>query len=470
MDREDRGDQAFGVIEEDTIAAISTSMSQAGIGIVRMSGEDAFSIADQVFRPVSGKAYQHKDNRRLRYGHIVDGDQLVDEVLVSYMEGPYTYTREDIVEINTHGGAVSLRRVLDLVLNKGARLAEPGEFTRRAFLNGRMDLAQAEATLDIINARTEKAQQMAEDQLAGSLSSQVHEIKEKLLDLLSHMEYAINFMEDAQEDLPRAPMVDLAQSIREDLDRLLQSSQDGRLVREGINTVIVGKPNVGKSSLLNAILKDNRAIVTDVPGTTRDSIEESYNLDGILFNLVDTAGIRTTEDLVESMGVDRTLQLMDRADLVLVLVDGSKPLDEEDRKIFAQVQGRTGLVLVNKEDLGVKPETLSEVQSLDLATLTISAKQGSGLDQVKKTIQDLFFSNRIAESNDPVVTNIRHIHLLQAAKEDLDSAISAFEAEFTLDAIEVDVRSAYQYLAEITGEAVDDDVLNKIFNDFCIGK
>lgn len=466
---------AIGTMEQDTIAAISTSMGEAGIGIVRISGKDAFSIAEAVFVPAVGKEYEKKYNKKLRYGWIKDGNETIDEVLVSFMEKPHTYTAEDVIEINAHGGAVSVKRILDLILSKGARLAEKGEFTKRAFLNGRMDLTQAEAVIDVIDAKTTTAHEQAVKQLGGSISNEIGELKIKMLEILSHIEYSINFMEDAEEDLPIEPVVEKIENLLEEIQKLLVTSEQGRIIREGIRTVIVGKPNVGKSSLLNALLKYSRAIVTDIPGTTRDSIEESYNLNGIQLRLFDTAGIRETEDVVEALGVDRSRSLMKKADLVLAIVDGSNEISDEDRELFEEAADRPIIFLKNKIDLGVSKSVEDfqkeiEKKYSDMKWVSISAKNGGGIDDLQRTIMDYFFKNSISHDDGLVITNMRHKKLLENAENDLKQSLGGIKNGFTLDAIEVDCRAAYKKLCEITGEAMDDDVLNRIFQSFCIGK
>ena len=465
-----------GAMEGDTIAAISTSMGEAGIGIVRLSGPEAFAVAERLFKPVTGRRYRPEDNRKLRFGRIVDtAGHIVDEVLVSFMKGPHTYTAEDVVEINAHGGAVSVRRILGLVLEHGVRLADRGEFTRRAFLNGRMDLAQAEAVLDIIDARTTKAHEQAVAQLSGRLSSAVGALKRDTLDLLAHLEYAINFMEDAQEELPVSPMIEKAEAIAVTMQRMIDSAERGRLVRDGIKTVIVGKPNVGKSSLLNALLDDNRAIVTDIPGTTRDAIEESYNLDGVQLRLIDTAGIRETEDIVEAMGVDRSRALAGQADLILAIFDGANGCDAADIELYRAFAHREIIYIMNKSDLPRHPsaeafEAQVRMESPDAIWVELSARERNGLDALQDAIAGRFFDNGFIQNDEVTVTNIRHAQLLKEAHADLRAGLDALNAGVALDACEVDLRSCYQKLAEITGESMDDDILNKIFHDFCIGK
>lgn len=465
-----------GTMEADTIAAIATSTGEAGIGIVRISGPEAFAIGSLLFRAANGRRIDGSSVRKLLYGHIYDEDRVVDEVLISFQPGPHTYTVEDVVEINGHGGPISMRRILELVLRSGARLAEPGEFTKRAFLNGRLDLSQAEAVRDIISARTTAAHEQALRQLSGSVSSSVSPIREEILDLLSHLEYAINFMEDAQEDLPVDPMIEKARKISSEISALLASAERGRIIRDGIRTVIAGQPNVGKSSLLNALLRDNRAIVTDIPGTTRDAIEESYNLDGVLLRLIDTAGIRETEDIVEALGVDRSRALIDEADLVLAILDGSRVPEESEEKLFEEISKKENAIyLMNKTDLTVCPEALAFRKRFierhpDSIWIDIAARTGDGLDRLQQAILDLFFDGRLEQDDSAMITNIRHRDLLSEAQRELSTVAEDLEAGIALDAVEVDCRSAYRKLCEITGDSMEDEVLDRIFRDFCIGK
>lgn len=475
MAKEHTGLSPLGTVEGDTIVAISTSMAQAGIGIVRLSGPQAFSLADQIFHTPSGRPYSDQDQRKMRYGHIMDGAQELDEVLCVYMKAPHTYTVEDVVEIDCHGGSVSVRKVLALLLKKGARLADPGEFTKRAFLNGRLDLAQAEAVEDIITAKTNLAQQNALGQLRGGLSLPLQAIKDQLLSLLAQVEYSINFMEDAQEELPRTPLIDQADQVIEQITGLLEGAETGRLLREGIRTVIVGRPNVGKSSLLNALLREERAIVTDIPGTTRDAIEESYQVKGLPLRLVDTAGIRKTADPVESLGVGRSMALLKEADLVLLLIDGTQPLLSEDLDLLAQTKDQVRILLLNKADQGLQEKTREAVRLADSSSpgspmLALSAKTGQGLSDLEKTIHTLFFGAEEHHQSESLLSNLRQIDLLEKAQQALEEARKALRAGVSLDALDVDLQFAYQKLAEITGEAIEEDVLNKIFQNFCVGK
>lgn len=456
---------------EKTIAAISTAIGEAGIGIVRMTGPKSHDIAKDVFRNFKGNVIEEINNRKLQYGHIVDEDIVVDEVLIAFMKNPYTYTREDMVEIYCHGGSIAVRKVLNLLLSKGAFLAERGEFTKRAFLNGRLDLSQAEAVIDLIDAKTDKSYEASLNQLSGGLRDEIKELKDKILDMLTRVEFSINFMEDLQDELPVEPVLEIGEQVIKRIDELLNSANKGRILREGIKTVIVGKPNVGKSSLLNAILKENRAIVTDIPGTTRDTIEEYIDLGGVSIKLIDTAGIRDTEDVVESIGVNKSISLIESADLVIGIFDMSSELDEEDVKIIELLKDRKSIILLNKHDLKVLADKEKIYEIFDKNNIIdMSIVENRGIKELEQAILDMFFDGEIKLTDDTIVTNVRHTHLLTQAKESLDSCLADIRAGYPLDAVEIDLRNAYTLLGEITGESIADDVLDKIFNDFCIGK
>lgn len=452
---------------EKTIAAISTATGEAGIGIVRMSGEKAFEIADKVFKPANSTEFH---NRKMTYGHIEEEGQLIDEVLISYMKGPKTYTTEDMVEIYTHGGIISVRKVLALLLKKGADTAGPGEFTKRAFLNGRLDLSQAEAVIDMIQAKTEKAYDASLEQLEGSLQKEIYTIRQKLLDILAHIEYSINFLEDGQEELEDTIIEEKGREILEDLERLYLSSNQGKIVREGIQTTIVGKPNVGKSSLLNALIRENKAIVTDIPGTTRDVIEEYIDLGGFALKIVDTAGIRETEDVVESLGVNKSLEFIETADLVIALFDASRVLDQEDRQILELLKNRKSIIVLNKSDL----EKKWEKEELDLPEntpiLELSVLKGEGIGDLEDKILSLFYEGEVVQKSDVLVTNVRHRDLIGKAIESMERVLNDYTMGIPIDCLEVDVKSTWEILGEITGETIEDDVLDKIFKEFCVGK
>ncbi len=453
---------------DDTIAAISTPLGQGGIGLVRISGPDALKIARSLFRPARGKADADWRPFHLRYGHIADPltREHVDEVLVSYMPAPRTYTRQDVVEINCHGGIVPLRKVLELALREGARLAEPGEFTLRAFLNGRIDLAQAEAVLDIVNAHTEAALRLAVDQLDGRLSGQVRQVRQRLLSVMAYLEATIDFVED---DIPPQDVRPDLREAAEALSHLLRGADQGIIYRQGIRTAIIGRPNVGKSSLLNALLRADRAIVTPIPGTTRDTLEETLNLGGIPLVLVDTAGIaNASTDPVERLGIERSRDALRRADLVLMVIDGSQPLQTEDADIARLTEGRPTVVVVNKTDL---PELVDLSDFLPGAPRArVSALTGEGLDALRKTILDKVLGGEVLASDSIFVTSTRHKDILTRALEHVQAALGTLEQGLPADFVTIDLRAALDLLGEITGQTFTEDLLDNIFSNFCIGK
>lgn len=451
---------------DDCIAAISSATGEAGIGIVRMTGEGCVDVLDSVFK----RANENADliNRKMTYGHIVDDNEIVDEVLVCYMKAPHTYTREDVVEIYTHGGVVAVRKVLEVLLNNGARLAEAGEFTKRAFLNGRIDLSQAEAIIDMIKAKTDKAYSVSMKQLEGSVNRNIKQLRDKLLDMLSHVEYSINFTEDMQDELDNTPVLNEGKEVLDKLKKLSESANRGRIIRDGINTTIIGKPNVGKSSLLNALLKENRAIVTDIPGTTRDVIEEYIDLDGISLKINDTAGIRDTEDIVEKIGVEKSVSFISDSDLIIAIFDSSREFDDEDRKILDLIRDKKSIVLLNKIDLDGGFDFDENLEGIEV--IHTSIKNNEGIEELENKIIEMFNDGYIEANNDNIITNIRHRDIINKAIKSLESSLHDMEAGVPIDCFEVDLRNAWEILGEITGETVDDDVLNKIFSDFCIGK
>lgn len=451
---------------DDCIAAISSATGEAGIGIVRMTGEGCVDVLDSVFKRANDNA--DLINRKMTYGHIVDDNEIVDEVLVCYMKAPHTYTREDVVEIYTHGGVVAVRKVLEVLLNNGARLAEAGEFTKRAFLNGRIDLSQAEAIIDMIKAKTDKAYSVSMKQLEGSVNRNIKNLRDKLLDMLSHVEYSINFTEDMQDELDNTPVLNEGKEVLDKLKKLSESANRGRIIRDGINTTIIGKPNVGKSSLLNALLKENRAIVTDIPGTTRDVIEEYIDLDGISLKINDTAGIRDTEDIVEKIGVEKSVSFISDSDLIIAIFDSSREFDDEDRKILDLIRDKKSIVLLNKIDLDGEFDVDENLEGIEV--IHTSIKNNEGIEDLENKIIEMFNDGYIEANNDNIITNIRHRDIINKAIKSLESSLHDMEAGVPIDCFEVDLRNAWEILGEITGETVDDDVLNKIFSDFCIGK
>lgn len=457
----------------DTIAAISTSVGEAGIGIVRMSGKDAIHIGDKIFRGKKVKSLKDVENRKLTYGHIVDPEtgQVVDEVLIACMKEPYTYTRENMVEIYCHGGIIAVKKVLELTLKNGARLAEPGEFTKRAFLNGRLDLAQAEAVIDVIRAKTDKSLEVSINQLEGSISSRVKDIMDILLQMLAHINAAIDFSEEDMEDIDYEDLEAKAIQVKEQIEKLLNTADRGKILREGLNTVILGKPNVGKSSLLNAILRENRAIVTNIPGTTRDIIEEYVNIDGIPLKIVDTAGIRETDNLVEKIGVDRAREMVDKADLILAVFDISKPLTDEDREIIELIKDKDVIVLLNKVDLPKEfDEDLIEAKLPGKKIIKTSMKNKLGIEKLEEEIKNMFYSGQLDMESDVMITNVRHKNQLVKALKNIEDSLEAIRLNLSIDCIEVDVKACWENLGEISGDTVSEDIIDKIFSEFCIGK
>ncbi|MCB2356633.1 tRNA uridine-5-carboxymethylaminomethyl(34) synthesis GTPase MnmE [Clostridium estertheticum] len=456
--------------EFDTIAAISTSIGEGGISIIRISGDKAINIVDSIFVGNNNRKLNDFKSYTMRYGHIIDKDGVrLDEVIISYMKGPKSFTAEDTIEINCHGGVVGTNRILQEVIRSGARIAEPGEFTKRAFLNGRIDLSQAEAVMDIIRAKTELSMKSALMQSEGSISREIKNVRNKLLSVIAHIEVTVDYPEEDIEDVTANEVREEVTLIISEIDMLLSTADEGKILREGLSTVIVGKPNVGKSSLLNALVKEKRAIVTEVPGTTRDAIEEYISIEGIPVKIVDTAGIRETDDIVEKIGVETSKQKIDEADLVILMLDSSMDLSREDIEIIDYIKEKKYIVLLNKSDLGGKID-ISELRNLKSKYITeISIKTGFGLDDLKNNIKDLFFNGEI-KTEGVFVTNNRHKQSLIRAKENLESSLNALEYTSAIDLASIDIRNAWMNLGEITGEALDEDIIHKIFSEFCLGK
>jgi len=459
--------------QDDTIAAISTALGEGGIGIVRLSGNTVFEVIGQVFRSARHIPVQNLKSHHVYYGTIVDpeNEQVVDEVLLTVMRTPYSYTREDVVEINCHGGLIPLKKTLELVLKNGARLAEPGEFTKRAFLNGRIDLAQAEAVIDIIRAKTDAGLNVAVNQLSGSLSAIAKEIKASITQMLAHIEASIDFPEHDIEEVTEQFLLDNSQQVLAQLDNLIATAENGKVLREGLRTVIVGKPNVGKSSLLNALLKEKRAIVTEIPGTTRDIIEEIININGIPVKLIDTAGIRETNDLIEKIGIEKTKEFMDQADLILFILDASKELSAEDYAILELVKRQKVIFLLNKIDLEVKLQN-GELENIvkDRPLIRMSVKNNKGITELEDLITELFLSGDVNIKNGTIVTNIRHKDALNRARANIQDAINAINNAVPVDLVAIDLKAAFAAIGEITGESITEDILDQIFAQFCIGK
>ncbi len=454
---------------DDTIAAISTPVGEGGIGIVRLSGPDALAILRNIFlRGRKRSAIRKLQPYHLTYGHVVDPetDQTLDEVLVAYMPAPWTYTRQDVVEINCHGGIVPLRRVLELCLRYGARLASPGEFTLRAFLNGRIDLAQAEAVLDIVRAKTAASLRVAVGQLDGRLSHEVHQVRAQMVDVLSWLEASVDFAED--EIPPRDVAPDL-EKVQGRLERLLSTADQGIVYRQGVRTAIIGRPNVGKSSLLNALLRTSRAIVTPIPGTTRDTLEETLNLQGVPLVLVDTAGITAdAEDVIERLGIERSRAALAQADLALMVVDGSEPLTSADHDIAALLENKPSLLVINKCDLPVVIDVDGFLPNLP--RVRISALTGEGLDTLELAIVETVFSGQVLASDALLVSNPRHKDILQRAHDHVLAARQTHAQGLPADFVAIDLTAAVNALGEITGETLHEDLLETIFSNFCIGK
>ena len=461
-------------MEFDTIAAISTPMGEGAIAIVRLSGDQAVEIADKLFVPKGKKRLNELRSHTIHYGHIQDpktGD-VVEEVMVSLMKAPKTFTREDVVEINCHGGLVSVNRILQLVLKHGARLAEPGEFTKRAFLNGRIDLSQAEAVMDLIRAKTDKAMNVAIKQMEGRLSKLIQRLRQDILETLAQVEVNIDYPEyDDVEEMTHRVLLDKAKSVKREIEKLLQTAGQGKILREGISTVIIGRPNVGKSSLLNSLVHENKAIVTDIPGTTRDVIEEYVNIRGIPLRLVDTAGIRETEDIVERIGVERSRQVLKEADLILLVLNYSEELSEEDLNLFKAIEGMDAIIIVNKTDLPQKID-LNKVKLLahQQPVITTSLLKEEGVDQLEEAIASLFFEGGLEAGDITYVSNSRHIALLNQALQAIEDAIESVENGIPIDMVQIDMTRAWELLGEIIGDAVHESLIDQLFSQFCLGK
>ena len=432
---------------DDTIAAIATAPGEGGIGIIRISGPKSLEVAEEIFFSMSGKKISEYPARTLIFGNIKDGDKKIDEVLVAYMKGPNSYTAEDVIEINCHGGFISVKRILELVLSKDVRLAEAGEFTKRAFLNGRIDLSQAEAVIDVINAKTDKAHEVAENQLDGSLSNRIREFREKVTELLAQVEVAIDYPEEDIEFIAYTTLEEKTRELNKDIKKLYESS------------------------LLNSILGENRAIVTDIPGTTRDVIEEFVNIKGIPLKIVDTAGIRETDDVVEKIGVEKSMASFDTADLIIMVVDSSSELSEEDREILEKVQGKETILLLNKTDL---PQVIDEEEVKKYVNeeniIKISALHNEGIEDVHDRIEAMVYKGDIKSSSNVIITNSRHKDALYRAMKSAEDAMRAIEDRMPLDFVEVDLKNIWDYLGYINGDTVSEDLLDNIFHNFCIGK
>lgn len=471
---------------EATIAAISTAVSNAGIGIVRMSGPEAFAIADSVYKGKKEKRLSGQKSHTIHYGYIVDGEYMIDEVLVMLMRGPHSYTGEDTVEINCHGGVYVVKRILELLISRGARPAEPGEFTKRAFLNGRLDLSQAEAVGDLIVSQNQYALRNSVSQLRGNIREKIGGIREQIIYHTAFIETALDDPEHISVDGYGDKLRGIVENLLKELQKLMDTYDSGRIMKEGIQTVILGRPNAGKSSLMNVLLGEDRAIVTDIAGTTRDILEEHINLRGISLNIVDTAGIRQTQDIVEQIGVERARSYADQADLIIYVIDASMPLDENDHEILRLIEGKTSIILLNKSDLDTvvteadveqayfasNPSITDskEIKKFTIPVIPISATEKNGIDQLEETLKLMFFEGNLAFNDEIYITNVRQKTALLDASSSLEKVIDSIEAGMPEDFYSIDLMNAYERLGTILGEAVGDDLVDEIFGKFCMGK
>ena len=454
----------------ETIAAISTAMNSSGIGIVRISGNEAFNIIKKIFKPVKDKDISAAASHTVHYGNIMDGDKAVDEVLVLIMRAPHTYTREDTVEIDCHGGIYVLNRVLETVLKNGARPANPGEFTQRAFINGRIDLSQAEAVIDVINAQNDYALKSAVGQLKGTVSEKIKNLRAVILEQVAYIEAALDDPEHIEMENYGKELIPILDNCINDIDKLIASADNGRIIKEGIRTVILGKPNAGKSSFLNTLIGQERAIVTDIAGTTRDALEECVRIKDITLNIVDTAGIRETEDIIEKIGVDKAKEYAKDADLIVFIADTSVPLSGEDYEIINLIKGKKAIVLLNKSDLEPVWKTGELREYLTCPFIEISAKTGDGISDFEETVRQMFYNNEINFNDQVYITNARQKNALAAANESLRAAVDTINSGLSEDFYTIDLMDAYTSLGEVIGEAIEDDLADEIFSKFCMGK
>ena len=458
-------------MNSDTIAAIATAMTSSGIGIVRISGKDALTIIDRIYKSKSRKKkISECDSHTIHYGYIYDGEEIVDEVIILLMKAPNTYTREDTIEIDCHGGVYVMKRILETVIKNGARPAEPGEFTKRAFLNGRIDLSQAESVIDVINSKNEFALKSSLNQLKGSVLEKIKEIRAVVLHEIAFIESALDDPEHISLEGYPQDLNNIVEKGIKNIDKLLKTSDNGRILKEGINTVIVGKPNAGKSSLLNVLVGSDRAIVTDIAGTTRDVLEEQINLNGVTLNLVDTAGIRDTDDVVEKIGVSKAKEYATTADLIIYVIDSSTQLDESDYEIIELLKGKNSIILLNKSDLNVVTDESIVSKLIDSKIISISAKQNIGIEELENTIKEMFLNGDVSFNDEIYITNIRHKNLLNQSIISLKHVINSIENGMPEDFYSIDLMSAYESLGLIIGEAVEDDLVEEIFSKFCMGK
>lgn len=458
-------------MKTDTIAAIATAMSNSGIGIVRISGDEALEVADRIFRPKKGsRKVSDMETHTIHYGYVVDGEEVVDEVMLLIMKAPRSYTCEDTIEIDCHGGVLVMKKILETVLKYGARPAEPGEFTKRAFLNGRIDLSQAESVIDVINAQNELALKSSVSQLQGAVLEKIKNIRAIVLHEIAFIESALDDPEHVSLDGYPEQLHGIMSDAHAKVKKLLDSSDNGKMLKEGINTAIVGKPNAGKSSLLNILVGEERAIVTEIAGTTRDILQEQIQIGGIGLNVIDTAGIRDTEDIVEKIGVNKSREYIEKADLIIYVVDSSTELDENDQEIIEAIQDKKAIVLLNKSDLDTKTDATVLEKRLNKPILSISAKNNTGIHELEKLIEEMFFSGKLSFNDEVYITNIRQKNALAEAESSLKMVLQSIDDGMPEDFFTIDMMNAYEVLGTIIGESVGEDLVNEIFSKFCMGK
>lgn len=458
-------------MKTDTIAAIATAMSNSGIGIVRISGDEALEVADRIFRPKKGsRKVSDMETHTIHYGYVIDGEEVVDEVMLLIMKAPRSYTCEDTIEIDCHGGVLVMKKILETVLKYGARPAEPGEFTKRAFLNGRIDLSQAESVIDVINAQNELALKSSVSQLQGAVLEKIKDIRAVVLHEIAFIESALDDPEHVSLDGYPEQLHGIMSDAHAKVKKLLDSSDNGKMLKEGINTAIVGKPNAGKSSLLNILVGEERAIVTEIAGTTRDILQEQIQIGGIGLNVIDTAGIRDTEDIVEKIGVNKSREYIEKADLIIYVVDSSTELDENDQEIIEAIQDKKAIVLLNKSDLDAKTDATVLEKRLNKPILSISAKNNTGIHELEKLIEEMFFSGKLSFNDEVYITNIRQKNALAEAENSLKMVLQSIDDGMPEDFFTIDMMNAYEVLGTIIGESVGEDLVNEIFSKFCMGK
>lgn len=453
-----------------TIAAISTAPAIGGIGIVRLSGKDSFKILEKIFIPKNKQEIEKIKGNTIKYGNIICDGKIIDEVLVSYFKAPKSYTTEDMCEINSHGGVLVVKKILEICLKNGAILAEPGEFTKRAFLNGRIDLLQAESVIDIINAKSNKEVEASVKQLEGYLSKEISSIRKEIIDLMVDIEASIDYPEYDTPEVTYSNTIDVLENVKQKLIQLSNSFENGKIIRDGINMAIIGRPNAGKSSLLNEMLKEERAIVTDIEGTTRDTIEEQITIEGIAFKIIDTAGIRESDDKIEQIGIKKSRKAAENSDIILAIFDASKPLNSEDLEIINLIRDKKALIVLNKIDLSIDTETEKKLKSIGKECIMISAKEGKGVEEIYSKIIEMFNLNEIEIDNENIITNIRHKQLIDCGKQNAEEAIIALKNQTPIDMIAINIKEILENLGKITGETVSEDIIKEIFAKFCLGK